>query len=107
MAFVKITPMIVFLLMTVFGHCQEHSKKAVMPQKLAYRITPANIKNVKLTDEFWLPIIKKVQEKTIEYAIQKCEEEGRMVNFLIAGKQKEGTVKVMDIAELIANAQDL
>ena len=93
MAFVKITPMIVFLLMTVFGHCQEHSKKAVMPQKLAYRITPANIKNVKLTDEFWLPIIKKVQEKTIEYAIQKCEEEGRMVNFLIAGKQKEGTVK--------------
>jgi hypothetical protein len=93
MAFVKITPMIVFLLMTVFGHCQEHSKKAVMPQKLAYRITPVNIKNVKLTDEFWLPIIKKVQEKTIEYAIQKCEEEGRMVNFLIAGKQKEGTVK--------------
>lgn len=93
MAFVKITPMIVFLLMTVFGHCQEYSKKAVMPQKLAYRITPVNIKNVKLTDEFWLPIIKKVQEKTIEYAIQKCEEEGRMVNFLIAGKQKEGTVK--------------
>ena len=79
--------------MTVYGHCQQRSKKAGTPQKLAYTITPVNIKNVKLTDEFWLPIIKKVQEKTIEYAIQKCEEEGRLDNFLIAGKQKEGTVK--------------
>lgn len=66
---------------------QQHTKK------LDYAITPINIKNVKLTDKFWLPIIKKVQEKTIEYAIHKCEEEGRLDNFLIAGKQKEGTVK--------------
>ena len=79
--------------MTVLGHCQQRSKKSNTPQKLAYTITPVNIKNVKLTDDFWLPIIKKVQEKTIEYAIQKCEEEGRLDNFLIAGKQKEGTVK--------------
>lgn len=66
---------------------QQHTKK------LEYAITPINIQNVKLTDNFWLPIIKKVQEKTIEYAIHKCEEEGRLDNFLIAGKQKEGTVK--------------
>ena len=58
-----------------------------------YQITPVNIKNVKLTDEFWLPIIKKVQEKTIEYAIKKCEEEGRLDNFLIAGGKMKGTVK--------------
>ncbi|HEX9828522.1 MAG TPA: glycoside hydrolase family 127 protein [Flavobacteriaceae bacterium] len=56
-----------------------------------YIISPVNIQNVKLTDEFWLPIIKRVQEKTIEYAISKCEEEGRFDNFLIAGKQMEGT----------------
>ena len=66
---------------------QQHNKK------LEYTIIPINIQNVKLTDNFWLPIIKKVQEKTIEYAIHKCEEEGRLDNFLIAGKQKEGTVK--------------
>jgi DUF1680 family protein len=66
---------------------QQHTKK------LKYAITPINIQNVKLKDNFWLPIIKKVQEKTIEYAIHKCEEEGRLDNFLIAGKQKEGTVK--------------
>ena len=58
-----------------------------------YTITPVTIKNVKLTDAFWLPIIKKVQEKTIEYAIHKCEEEGRLDNFLIAGGKMKGEVK--------------
>ena len=93
MHFIKKTTIVVSLLVSVYGQCQQRSKKTNTPQKLAYTITPVNIKNVKLTDEFWLPIIKKVQEKTIEYAIQKCEEEGRLDNFLIAGKQKEGTVK--------------
>jgi len=59
----------------------------------SYSIEPVDIKNVKLTDEFWLPIVKRVQEKTIEYAIQKCTEEGRFDNFLIAGGQMKGTVK--------------
>jgi DUF1680 family protein len=58
-----------------------------------YPITPVTIKNVKLTDAFWLPIIKRVQEKTIEYAIHKCEEEGRLDNFLIAGGKMKGEVK--------------
>ena len=93
MTFLKTITIAVSLFMTFLGHCQQRFKKSNTPQKLAYTITPVNIKNVKLTDEFWLPIIKKVQEKTIEYAIKKCEEEGRLDNFLIAGKQKEGTVK--------------
>jgi len=58
-----------------------------------YKIEPVDIKNVKVTDEFWLPIIKRVQDKTIEYAIAKCEEEGRLDNFLIAGGEMEGQVK--------------
>ncbi len=58
-----------------------------------YSISPVDIKNVQVTDQFWLPIIKRVQEKTIEYAIAKCEEEGRLDNFLIAGGQMEGEVK--------------
>jgi DUF1680 family protein len=61
--------------------------------QVGYPISPVNIQHVKLTDAFWLPIIKRVQEKTIEYAIKKCEEEGRFDNFLIAGKKMEGTVK--------------
>lgn len=75
------------LLISFCVQSQQHAKK------LDYAISPVNIQNVKLTDKFWLPIIKKVQEKTIEYAIHKCKEEGRLDNFLIAGKQKEGTVK--------------
>ena len=58
-----------------------------------YPIQPVEISNVKVTDDFWLPIIKRVQEKTIEYAIKKCSEEGRFENFLIAGGVKHGTVK--------------
>lgn len=56
----------------------------------SYPITPVNIQNVKMEDNFWLPIIKRVQEKTIDYALQKCKEEGRLENFLIAGGKMEG-----------------
>ena len=86
---------ILILLVGLFVNCKSDNKdisKAEEPQ-VGYIITPVNIQNVKLTDEFWLPIIKRVQEKTIEYAINKCAEEGRFDNFLIAGKQMEGTVK--------------
>lgn len=58
-----------------------------------YLIEPVAISKVKITDDFWLPIIKRVQEKTIEYAIAKCTEEGRFDNFLIAGKKMNGQVK--------------
>ena len=89
MNFIKTTTVAVSLLMSVYGHSQQTDA----PKKLAYTITPVNIQNVKLTDEFWLPIIKKIQKKTIEYAIQKCEQEGRFDNFLIAGGKMKGTVK--------------
>ena len=58
-----------------------------------YPITPVNIQHVRLTDKFWLPWIQKVQERTIEYAIEKCREEGRFDNFLIAGGKMEGSVR--------------
>jgi uncharacterized protein len=58
-----------------------------------YPIRPVDIRNVKLTDAFWLPIIREVQEKTIEYALQKCKEEGRFDNFLIAGGKMQGEVR--------------
>lgn len=65
----------------------------VSEPKTGYQLEPVDIQNVKVTDEFWLPIIKRVQEKTIEYAIAKCEEEGRLDNFLMAGGKMEGEVK--------------
>lgn len=66
----------------------------VFSQELSdYKIKPVPIQQVQLTDEFWLPIVKRIQEKTIEYALKKCEEEGRMDNFLIAGGKMKGEVK--------------
>lgn len=60
---------------------------------MSYTINPVSVRNIELTDDFWLPIIKRVQEKTIDYAIEKCTEEGRIDNFLIAGGKKEGEVR--------------
>lgn len=88
----------VFLSFLIFVSCKETRNDVVQSNKTSalkagYEIEPVNIQNVKLTDSFWLPIIKRVQEITIAYAIQKCNEEGRFENFLIAGKQKTGTVR--------------
>ncbi|MEN2486373.1 hypothetical protein AAYQ05_01125 [Flavobacterium sp. B11] len=56
--------------------CKETKSQIVQNDKTSvlkggYKIEPVNIQNVKLTDSFWLPIIKRVQEITIEYAIKK------------------------------------
>ncbi len=66
---------------------------AQAPPPGAYPITPVNIRNVKMADNLWLPIIKTVQEKTIAYALKKCEEEGRLENFLIAGGKMKGETR--------------
>lgn len=58
-----------------------------------YPIVAIPINDVKIEDDFWLPIIKKVQNKTIDFAIKKCIEEGRLDNFLIAGGQLKGETK--------------
>ncbi len=60
---------------------------------LYYPISPVNIKNIVLNDNFWLPKIRIVQDTTIKYAFDKCDKEGRIENFLIAGGKKEGAYK--------------
>ena len=91
------TVVLTTFLFSFFG-CQQDVKNEPAENRTAenamgYEIAPVNIQNVKLTDDFWLPIIKRVQDKTIAYAIQKCKEEGRFDNFLIAGGKMEGKVK--------------
>ena len=86
-----------FMFSLLIVSCQTNQDPTTRPTsstELAdYPIQPVDIRQVKLTDNFWLPIIERVQQKTIAYAIQKCEEEGRLDNFLIAGGKKEGTVR--------------
>lgn len=65
----------------------------VRSQSGSYPITAAGVKQVTLNDNFWLPKIKTIQNTTIQYSFEKCSQEGRMENFLIAGKQKSGKTR--------------
>ncbi len=58
-----------------------------------YPIQKVGITEVKLTDDFWLPKLKLIQSTTIPHAFEKCEKEGRMDNFLIAGGKMEGKTR--------------
>jgi uncharacterized protein len=83
-----------FALSLLAGNAYAQNKDIAAQQKpIGYPIQAVPISDVKVTDNFWLPIIKRVQEKTIEYAIQKCSEEGRFDNFLVAGGVKKGEVR--------------
>jgi len=73
--------------------CSSGEKQDTASATGSYPIHPAALRHVKLTDRFWLPVVQRIQEKTIPYALEKCREEGRFDNFLIAGGQMEGDVK--------------
>ena len=88
----------IFTLVVLLAICQltmgqEQVNVSEDAVSISYPIQPVNIQHVKLTDGFWLPIIKRVQQKTIAYALDKCEEEGRMDNFLIAGGMLDDTIR--------------
>lgn len=78
---------ILILFVSTIIDCQNVSKYSDYP------ISTVGIQNVLLTDNFWLPKIKVVQDSTIKYAFEKCKAEGRMENFLVAGGKKVGTYK--------------
>lgn len=71
--------------------CSSQKEETPVPQDYPIAVVP--IGQVKLSDSFWLPIIQTVQNTTIRFALDKCEKEGRMDNFLIAGGKKEGTTR--------------
>lgn len=63
------------------------------PGRQAYPIAAVPINQVEMTDRFWLPKIKTVQQTTIPFGFDKCYKEGRMDNFLIAGGKMSGTTR--------------
>jgi DUF1680 family protein len=73
-----------FMPVRSYGHQQTYKD---------YPISMVDINKVQLTDDFWLPKIKAVQNTTIPFAFEKCRKEGRMENFLIAGGKKKGRVR--------------
>ncbi len=90
----NIISLVVLIFLMAFSCTTDTAQNAQEEEtQTGYQIEAVDIRNVKVTDQFWLPIIKRVQEKTIEYAIEKCAEEGRLDNFLIAGGQMQGTTR--------------
>lgn len=63
------------------------------PPKPDYPIQGVPFNEVKVSDQFWLPKIETNRTVTIPAAFAKCEEMGRMDNFLIAGGKMPGKVK--------------
>ncbi|HZL11665.1 MAG TPA: glycoside hydrolase family 127 protein [Prolixibacteraceae bacterium] len=59
------------------------------PEKVDYKIQGVPFNEVKISDQFWLPKIETNRTVTIPASFAKCEETGRIANFVKAAK-KEG-----------------
>jgi DUF1680 family protein len=81
-------PRLIFLLLLMPGH--GYGSQQTYSD---YPISMVDINKVQITDDFWLPKIKTVQNTTISFAFEKCRSEGRMDNFLIAGGKMQGKVR--------------
>ncbi len=55
-----------------------------------YPIQPVDFTKVELKDGFWKSRVETATKVTIPYAFKKCEETGRVDNFIFAGGLKEG-----------------
>ena len=85
------TAVCVFLLAFGFG-CGQKSAHYEL-SNTQYPITGIPFYKVKVSDNFWLPKIETNRAVTIPSSFKKCEETGRLENFLIAGGKMEGKVR--------------
>ena len=59
-------------------------------KKKDYPIQPVAFTHVHVNDKFWAPKMEVNVNVTIPYTLQKCEENGRIDNFILAGRELEG-----------------
>ncbi len=69
------------------------TKEEPVKKHAEYPISGIPFNEVQIQDNFWLPKIETNRTATIPASFQKCEEMGRLDNFLIAGGKMEGEVK--------------
>lgn len=55
-----------------------------------YPIAPVDFTHVKLQDGFWKEWVRTARDATIPFSFNKCEETGRVDNFIFAGGLREG-----------------
>lgn len=80
------------LALIFFVSCSIQPKEK-KPEHAEYPINGVSFSDVQVNDIFWLPKIETNRKATIPASFQKCEETGRLENFLIAGGKMEGTVR--------------
>jgi uncharacterized protein len=80
------------LCLLLFSGCSTGKREARI-QEVDYPVSTIPFNEVQITDHFWLPKIETNRTATIPASFRKCEEMGRMDNFLIAGGHMEGGVK--------------
>ncbi len=69
---------------------QQDIQEEVEPTVSDYPIRPVEFTKVKITDGFWKSRVDTATKVTIPYSFNKCEETGRVNNFVFAGGLKEG-----------------
>ncbi len=66
------------------------SQQLILRAQSFYSIHPVPIKNVELTDNFWLPRLEKAKDITVPHSFNECRLTGRIDNFAIAAGIKQG-----------------
>ncbi len=77
---------VLFFLSLVLLGCDQPATTAIND----YPIAPVDFIQVKLHEGFWKDWVVTVRDATIPFSFQKCEETGRIDNFIFAGGNKEG-----------------
>jgi DUF1680 family protein len=70
----------------LLGACMRTGEESVND----YPIRPVDFTQVQLEEGFWKTWVERASKTTIPYAFNKCEETGRIDNFIFAGGIKEG-----------------
>lgn len=77
----------IVLLLLLLSSCGEKEK---VEERSFYPITRVAMNQIEVMDHFWLPRILQIQQAVIPYAFAKCKSEGRMDNFIQAGRVMRG-----------------
>ncbi len=78
--------LLLFIMLILWQGCNPADREEIHD----YPITPVDFTGVKLQDGFWKDWVKIASDATIPFSFNKCEETGRIDNFIFAGGIREG-----------------
>ena len=85
----SLSRILILIVCLCYIYCKAHTQLLTSD----YPIQPVEFTKVKLQSGFWQTRVETATDVTIPYAFKKCEETGRVDNFIFAGGIKSGTFK--------------